>query len=182
MAQFEGILCWGVAILLQPACLILMASSVKRREPSRARVMAAHGQLRSFSEALKNFKNDVHAYPANEVGLEALRNNPQLPSWRGPYLRSDVPRDPWNHPYIYRSRGAEMPEVVCFGADGRAGGTELNADLSNHDVLGPLRPTTPPLWKDLLSLLPISVGIVGFLGYPFFPAVLRRVNHYLAAR
>jgi general secretion pathway protein G len=47
-----------------------------------------------------------------------------------------VPKDPWGGEYVYRYPGQLNPEgydLICYGADGRPGGTDENADLTNLD-------------------------------------------------
>jgi general secretion pathway protein G len=69
------------------------------------------------------FHADNGVYPTQEQGLEALR----------PYLRTDIPLDPWKHPYIYRYPGehGEEPDIMSYGADGQPGGEGVNADIAN---------------------------------------------------
>ena len=43
--------------------------------------------------------------------------------------------DPWNHPYQYNVPGRNGAyEVICFGADGRAGGTGADQDIVSWDL------------------------------------------------
>ena len=44
--------------------------------------------------------------------------------------------DPWGNPYEYSVPGPEgLPYlVVCYGADGREGGTGENADITSADL------------------------------------------------
>jgi general secretion pathway protein G len=66
------------------------------------------------------------------MGLEALRTRPaNVNQWDGPYLRKEIPLDPWKHPYIYKFPGehGDEPDIICYGADGQAGGEGVNADI-----------------------------------------------------
>ena len=47
-----------------------------------------------------------------------------------------VPVDPWGRPYQYNQPGrdGEPYEVICFGADGREGGTGGDADITSSDL------------------------------------------------
>ena len=55
------------------------------------------------------------------------------PKWAGPYLRKDVPLDPWGKPYVYKIPGEKGEfDLVSYGKDGQPGGTGENADLTNH--------------------------------------------------
>ena len=79
---------------------------------------------------------DHGRYPTAEQGLDALRVHPTLqppPSnWNGPYLRKDVPLDPWGLPYVYLSPGEINPrgyDLFSLGADGQVGGEGEDADV-----------------------------------------------------
>ncbi|HET7159426.1 MAG TPA: type II secretion system major pseudopilin GspG, partial [Burkholderiales bacterium] len=73
-------------------------------------------------------------YPNNELGLNALvQRPPNEPRWNGPYLRKNVPLDPWGRPYLYKIPGEKGEyDLISYGKDGQPGGTGENADLTNH--------------------------------------------------
>ena len=103
---------------------------------SEARSTAAKTQLELFGLALDNYRLDNGSYPTTEQGLAALRERPRRGpaplNWRGPYLRKDVPPDPWGRPYLYRSPGERNPtgyDLVTLGRDGTSGGTGEDADI-----------------------------------------------------
>lgn len=103
---------------------------------SEARSATARTQIELLGTALDNYRLDNGAYPSTEQGLEALRVKPArapIPaSWRGPYLRKDVPNDPWGRPYIYRfpgDRNAGSYDLSSLGRDGKPGGTGEDADI-----------------------------------------------------
>ena len=77
---------------------------------------------------------DVGRYPDSEQGLKALIERPQNePKWNGPYLRKDVPDDPWGKPYVYKIPGEKWDfELVSFGKDGQPGGAGEAADITNR--------------------------------------------------
>lgn len=103
---------------------------------SPAKNTAVRGQMKSFMTALDNFYVDVGRFPTSKEGLEALRFKPAgADAWRGPYLRRDVPKDPWGHPFIYRVPGQNGPyEIISLGADGRDGGDGEAEDLISWQV------------------------------------------------
>jgi general secretion pathway protein G len=97
-----------------------------------ARVTKAHADISSFMTALASYKLDTGLYPTSEQGLRALREKPaDLGQWAGPYIQQDVPKDPWNHDYVYKYPGDQSPdpEIICYGADGQPGGEGLDADI-----------------------------------------------------
>ena len=100
-----------------------------------AKQSAARAQLANFSTALDAFYVDCERYPTTQEGLGALRDRPEgAEKWNGPYLKKEVPMDPWGHPYVYRAPGRSGGyEIVSFGADGREGGDGDAADINSWD-------------------------------------------------
>jgi general secretion pathway protein G len=103
---------------------------------SEARSETARTQIEMLSVALDNYRLDNGSYPSTEQGLEALRaapsREPVLRSWRGPYLRKDVPLDPWDRPYVYKSPGEQNKggfDLLSLGRDGQPGGEGEDADV-----------------------------------------------------
>ena len=99
-------------------------------QEEKARVRAARAQIELLGTALDTLRLDVGRYPAT---LEALRSQPGgLKRWDGPYLKRDVPDDPWGNPYIYRSPGEHGPyDLLSYGADGAPGGEGNNGDVTS---------------------------------------------------
>jgi general secretion pathway protein G len=101
-------------------------------QSEKAKPKAARVQVENLRNALDMFQLDVGRYPTSEEGLQALRQRPNsAPRWAGPYLRDDLPNDPWGRPYVYRSpgEGGGNYDIGSYGADGRSGGDENNADI-----------------------------------------------------
>lgn len=98
-----------------------------------AKQSAAKAQMENFTTALDNFFIDVGRFPNMQEGLSILRNNTQqLKGWQGPYLKKELPKDPWGNPYVYRSPGRNGPyELISYGADGKEGGEGENKDITN---------------------------------------------------
>jgi len=101
-----------------------------------AKDAAARTQMALIGTALDNYRLDNGSYPTTAQSLRALRQAPTdgLPvdSWRGPYLRKEVPNDPWDRAYSYRSPGERNPngyDLLTLGRDGKAGGKGEDADL-----------------------------------------------------
>ena len=65
--------------------------------------------------------------------MEALFTKPAGDArWDGPYLKKDVPPDPWGNPYQYKSPGDHGEiDIYSFGRDGQLGGTGEDADITN---------------------------------------------------
>jgi general secretion pathway protein G len=55
--------------------------------------------------------------------------------WRTGGYVPKVPKDPWNHPYVYLSPGTHDDfDLVSYGGDGERGGEGKDADLENWDL------------------------------------------------
>jgi len=108
------------------------------RHVGDAKISAAKAQLELFGLALDQYRLDNDYYPSTAQGLEALRTapvgEPAARNWRGPYLRKDVPLDPWRQPYIYKCPGDANPngyDLLSYGADGKPGGSGDDADIES---------------------------------------------------
>ena len=106
----------------------------------RANITKAKTEIRALESALKLYRLDNFQYPTSEQGLEALvvrPNDPNIRNWnpRGYMERDSIPLDPWGNPYQYLNPGNNGEiDVYSFGADGRPGGEENNADIGNWDL------------------------------------------------
>lgn len=102
----------------------------------QARVTAAQTQIASFATALDAFEVDTGTYPRGADGLNQLLVQPSdVTNWRGPYMKSDIPLDPWNHPYVYEFPGRLNPsgyDLRSAGPDGQANTADdiVNATIS----------------------------------------------------
>ena len=98
----------------------------------KARVTAARDQIRSFETALGSYKLDTGTFPTTQQGLQALRIQPgDVSQWGGPYMPKDIPKDPWDHEYVYKYPGdhGDEPDILCYGRDGQPGGSGYDADI-----------------------------------------------------
>ncbi|HEX2261831.1 MAG TPA: type II secretion system major pseudopilin GspG [Candidatus Binatia bacterium] len=105
------------------------------RQEEKAKINAAKAQIELFGTALDTFRLDVGRYPRAEEGLEALRTKPGgLERWDGPYLKKELPLDPWGKAYVYKSPGEHGPfDIVSHGADGAPGGEGDNRDITSWE-------------------------------------------------
>lgn len=125
-----------IEVLVVMIILSLLAALVGPKIWGRlggAKQNAAKTQIMLFSGALDQFRLDVGRYPTTEEGLDALLKNPRVEHWEGPYLAKDnIPKDPWDKPYHYRSPGDHGDfDLYSLGADGQEGGEGENADVTN---------------------------------------------------
>ncbi|MSU23438.1 MAG: type II secretion system protein GspG [Opitutus sp.] len=128
-----------VELLLVLVILGILAALVIPKFTGRteqARITAAITQISSFGTALDAFEVDTGSYPRGQDGLQQLLIQPaDTTGWRGPYLKSDIPLDPWGHPYVYEYPGrvnANGYDIVSMGPDGQPGTADdvMNARIS----------------------------------------------------
>jgi general secretion pathway protein G len=105
------------------------------KQSERAEAKTAKAQIELFGTALDTFRLDVGRYPTSQEGLGALMQKPGgVDRWDGPYLRKDLPPDPWGKPYVYKSPGDHGAyDIISYGADGVAGGDGNNRDITSWE-------------------------------------------------
>ena len=98
-----------------------------------AKTKTARIQIRDLEQALEMYKLDVGRYPNTAQGLKALVAKPGgAAGWNGPYLKGEVPPDPWGSAYHYKYPGdrGEL-DIYTYGQNGAAGGDGEDADVGN---------------------------------------------------
>lgn len=123
-----------IELLIVMVIIGLLAAFVAPRffgQEEKAKQRGAKGQIALLETALDTYRLDVGSYPTTEQGLEALRQKPSgVDRWDGPYVRKELPSDPWGNPYVYESPSEHGDyAIVSYGADGKAGGEGLDADI-----------------------------------------------------
>src|SRR5882724_7117160 len=105
------------------------------RQEEKAKIKAAKAQIELLGTALDTFRLDVGRYPTTQEGLQALRTSPGgLPRWDGPYLKKEVPLDPWGRSYTYESPGQHGDyDLSTNGADGAPGGEGDSRDIGSWE-------------------------------------------------
>ncbi|MBT0585045.1 type II secretion system major pseudopilin GspG [Alteromonas oceanisediminis] len=103
------------------------------KQADKAKVQTAEAQVTMLKGALQTMRLDINRFPTNEEGLALLLNNstPENPNWDGPYLEDELPLDPWDRPYQYSTQKTQNRpfELYSFGADGKRGGEDYDADI-----------------------------------------------------
>ena len=124
-----------IVVIAVVSILASLVSPMVFRNVGDAKSTAARAQIEIFALALDAYRLDHGQYPDTEVGLAALRSVPEGDTdarWRGPYVRRDIPLDPWGRPFVYRSPGVENPDsydLASLGRDGTEGGEGEDADI-----------------------------------------------------
>ena len=124
-----------VVIMVLGVLATLVAPNIFRHVGT-AKETTARTQIEMLGAALDAYRLDTGRYPSTEQGLAALvqepASQPRPMNWRGPYLRKDVPLDPWGNAYVYRAPGTASGtgyDLLSAGADGRPGGAGEDADI-----------------------------------------------------
>ncbi|EIV8467606.1 TPA: type II secretion system major pseudopilin GspG [Vibrio vulnificus] len=119
-----------IELLIVMVILGLLASLVAPTMFSKvasSKVKTAQAQMQMLVTSMDAFRLDVGRYPQS---LEELRTS-NATNWDGPYLPKAVPLDPWGNPYVYLVPGKNGEfDLLTYGADGKQGGEEDNADVS----------------------------------------------------
>lgn len=113
--------------------LVAMVAPRLTGKSQQARIAASQANINAhLSTALDLFELGVGRFPTTQEGLAALRTAPSgATGWKGPYLKRDVPKDPWGRKYAYRSPGQHNREdydLFSYGPDGVEGGDD---DVTN---------------------------------------------------
>lgn len=115
-------------VLLVMAILVILGSLVTVsfvRIQRNANIDGAKNQIKLFTDAVQIYQLNVGTAPTTQQGLEALRNAPgdlkNPAKWAGPYLKQEIPMDPWGNPYSYEQLSAEDFRVWSAGPDGNSG-------------------------------------------------------------
>ena len=98
----------------------------------KSQVKAAKAQVDALDKAIEQFRLDMNRLPTTEEGLAALNvAPPNEPNWAGPYLKKDVPKDPWGQTLNYKwdnSGSSLVPNIWSSGPD------KINAEGSGDDI------------------------------------------------
>ncbi len=119
-----------VLVILATLAAIVVPKFSGRSE--QAKVTAAQTQIANFEIVLDAFEVDNGFYPKGSDGLRDLIQQPsEAKNWRGPYLKQEIPLDPWGNEYVYENPGKRNPngyDLYSLGPDGRSGNDD---DITN---------------------------------------------------
>lgn len=119
-----------IVLVLIGGILVLVGSRVMGGADS-GRVKLAQSQLQTLAGKIETFQLDTGRYPAQLSDLVVQPGN--VSGWLGPYAKESDLQDPWKNPIQYRIPGeTQRFDLVSLGADGKAGGDSVNADIKNE--------------------------------------------------
>lgn len=85
-----------------------------------ARQKDAQAQIEMLGQALDLYRLEKGKYPAEEEGLKAI----------APYLKKELPKDPWGNPYHYKFPGEHGAyDLMSYGEDNAEGGEGNSLDI-----------------------------------------------------
>jgi len=120
-----------VLVILGTLAALVLPKFTGRTE--QARVTAAQTQIATFGTALDSYEVDTGSYPSGGTGLQYLIVPPSdVSGWRGPYLKSDIPLDPWGNAYLYEFPG----RINASGYDLRSAGPDGQNNTADDIVNG----------------------------------------------
>ena len=92
----------------------------------KARQKDAQAQIELLGQGLDIYRLEHHRYPTSDEGLQSIR----------PYLKKDIPKDPWGNDYVYKFPGSHGEyDLLSYGADKTEGGEGNNQDIVNWKSL-----------------------------------------------
>ena len=121
-----------VLVILSILAMVVVPKFTGRSDD--ARIAAAKTDISQMETAIDMFEQDAGRFPNSTEGLSVLNRQPtsgDVKAWRGPYLKRDVPNDPWGNPYVYRLPGNYNPtgyDLLSMGKDGKEGSED---DIGN---------------------------------------------------
>lgn len=124
-------------VLLVLAILVVLGSMVTvgyLKIQQGANRDAAKAQISILEDAVELYALNVGTYPNASQGLNALVAQPgdlkNPAKWAGPYIKGDLPRDPWGGDYQYEviqdTQGQDSFKIYSFGPDGQAGNDDVD--------------------------------------------------------
>src|SRR5512140_3102934 len=105
-----------LVVLVIIGLLAALVGPVLYQRINPAKESVARAQIENFMSALDSYYLDIGKFPTQQQGLASLRTRQEgEQKWNGPYLKKDIPSDPWGNPYVYHSPGRNGGyEVISY--------------------------------------------------------------------
>jgi general secretion pathway protein G len=99
-----------------------------------ARINATKAQIKVIEGQLATYKMDTGTYPGALASLVSKPGDYKGVWPKDGYLPK-MPKDGWSNEFVYQcpGKGGGSFDIVSYGADGKEGGQDENADITNHD-------------------------------------------------
>jgi len=129
-----------LVVLVIVGLLVSMVGPRLFSKVDTAKVQTAAAQIKLLRGAVETMRLDINVYPTQEQGLKLLVEAPSDATlkdrWKGPYLESAVPLDPWGNAYEYHppAGSGQAFKLISLGADGKPGGEGIDADIGTETL------------------------------------------------
>jgi len=134
-AAFTLVELMGVIVILGLLASVMTVGI--RRYLLKSRQNVARVEISTLRQAIESYHSENGRYPSTQEGLRALVGTEEEPD--GFISGKKIGKDPWGNEYDYVNPGPESDyQIVCYGTDGREGGTGADHDLTS-DELGDVR-------------------------------------------
>ena len=119
-----------VVVIAIIALLATIVTPMYFKHVKKARINTAKTQIALLEQSVMDYQLDTGQVPGSLQDL--ITNTSSANKWDGPYLKSKVPKDPWDAEYIFVVPGTHGDfDIISYGADGQPGGTGENAEIGN---------------------------------------------------
>jgi general secretion pathway protein G len=127
-AQSGFILIEIIIVVVLIGGIVAFAASRILGGGDRAKASLAKSQVATLGQKIQEYEQNTGSLPGS---LEDLVKDPGSASgWLGPYAKEAELKDPWNHPYEYRTPGENQAfDLISLGKDGQPGGSSVDADI-----------------------------------------------------
>jgi len=129
----------AVVVIISILVALIAPRLIGRTEEAKRQAAKADIEA-NIALALDLYALDCGSYPTTEQGLGALVTKPNIApipeSWKGPYLKKGIPKDPWGRTYLYHypgERNKEDYDLHSYGADGVEGGGDDVVNWELHE-------------------------------------------------
>ncbi|MDQ6992713.1 MAG: type II secretion system major pseudopilin GspG [Mariprofundus sp.] len=117
-----------VLVIIGVMAALIAPRFVERAD--EAKVDTTKVQMKNIEQALKLYRLQHGAYPNSSEGLNVLVTATK----GGKHYMDALPKDAWGGDFIYLSPGVHGEvDILSYGADGQAGGSDFNADIGNWE-------------------------------------------------
>ena len=128
-----------MAMLIIIGLLATLVVTKVATQIDKARVTTTKANLKLLHAAVNQFKMDTSRYPSEETGLMELIEKPSdVTNYQeGGYIEStNIPKDAWGNEFVYmlNPESGKPFVIISYGADGKEGGEDNDADLYSTDA------------------------------------------------
>jgi general secretion pathway protein G len=126
-----------VEVLLVLIILVIIGSIVVPNlfgAKDKADIDAAKSQVTMLDGVMDLYKMDFNKYPPNlKTLMEKPSDKAQADKWRGPYLKSNLKKDPWGNEYQYLAEGKKNTNGYDLWSNGPDGQSGTDDDIGNWE-------------------------------------------------